>query len=490
MIKNRIFLLSFCLIALNLNARVNTDEIKNRPVPQWWQDSKFGIFIHWGLYSVPSFADRDYAEWYKGHMRGGKAKEFHERVYGKDFAYEDFAEMFKAEFFDPDDWAELFKQAGAKYVVLTAKHMEGFTLWQSDIANKLHGRKWNSVETGPERDIVGELSQAVKNKGLRMGLYFMLYEHMTQLYLENPELFIKEYSIPQFKDLYSTYQPSIVWVDGSWQHTTSEYQSYELLQWLLENMPHSHELVFNNRWGKDDYTTGHGTTEYTYMLNPESLPGAWEECRGIGASFGFNRNERFEDYNTSQELILILIDVVSNGGNLLLNVGPTSDGRIPVFMRERLLDIGKWLEINGEAIYGTTKNAVTTQWSEGKRIDINPRLLDEPITDGVAERMYILENFNILKLTVNPEEGQAVKEIMFTRKGNDVFAITPKFPSKQLEIRHVVPSSGTQVSLLGARGKLEWSYENSVLKITVPADLVLEMPFQHAWTFKITNVAD
>lgn len=464
------------------------EQLRNRPIPQWWQDAKFGIFIHWGVYSVPSFADRDYAEWYKEHkQRTGMSREFHNRVYGEEFDYLDFAEMFKAEFFDADDWAELFSQAGAKYVVLTAKHMEGFTLWPNAQASEMYGRPWNSVETGPRRDIVAELSESVKNKGMEMGLYYVMYEALNPLYLQDPEKFINQYSIPQFKELYSTYTPSIVWVDGSWQHTTSEYRSYELLQWLMKTMPDTTNLVYNNRWGKDDYEIGHATTEYTYMLDPSSLTRPWEECRGIGASFGFNRNERFEDYNTAQELILILADVVSHGGNLLLNIGPTCDGRIPIFMRERLLEIGKWLEINGEAIYGTTRHTVPTQWSKGKRIDINPALLDDPITDGIAERMYILENFDISRLTINPLPGQAVKEIMFTRKNNTVYAITPLFPRKELVVRHIKPSRNTKVTLLGTGRELKWKYRKGKMRITVPADLVLDISFQHAYVFRITE---
>jgi alpha-L-fucosidase len=224
------------------------------------------------------------------------------------------------------------------------------------------------------------------------------------------------------------------------------------------------------------------------MLEPESLTDAWEECRGIGESFGFNRNETLAEYSSSQELILMLVDVVSNGGNLLLNVGPTADGRIPIFMQERLLDIGNWLEINGEAIYGTTKYKVTTQWSEGQRRDIHPNDLAEPIVDGVAERKYILDNFNILKLTVNPEEGQAVKEIMFTRKVNTIYGIMPKFPRETLIIKHVKPTEKTEVILLGTEISLKWNYEDGIMYVDVPTNVVFDLPFQYAYTFKLTNM--
>lgn len=486
MIRKCMFLLIAVFIWSNSIAQ-DTVTLPDYKIPDWWKDAKFGIFIHWGVYSVPSFADHDYAEWYWEHKSKGKAKAFHEKVYGKDFDYYNFAPMFKAEFFEANQWAELFTKAGAKYVVLTAKHMEGFTLWKSEIANQLHGRKWNSVETGPKRDIVAELSEAIKNNNMKIGLYFILYEHTSPVYQNQPKEFIEKYSIPQFKDLFSKYTPSIVWTDGDWQHTAAEYHSLELINWLLGSLPNSDELVLNNRWGRDLKTIGHATTEYTYMLDPDKLPDAWEECRGIGKSFGFNRNETLSDYSSSQELLLMLIDIVSNGGNLLLNVGPTPDGRIPIFMQERLLDIGKWLEINGEAIYGTRKYRVTTQWSEGKRTDINPKNLAEPIVDAVAERKYILENLNILKLTVRPGKNQAVKEIMFTQKGSNVYAITPKFPREYLKIKHVKPTDRTEITLLGSDHHFKWKYEKEVLCIEVPSDILLDLPFQYAYTFKITN---
>jgi alpha-L-fucosidase len=488
--RNIIISLALIVSLSGAKAQTTYEDIKNHPVAQWWQDAKFGIFIHWGVYSVPSFADHDYAEWYWAHKGSGKAREFHQRVYGEDFEYYDFAEMFKAEFFDANQWAELFSKAGAKYVVLTAKHMEGFTLWPSKIANELHGRPWNSLETGPRRDIVRELSDAVVDQDMKMGLYFMLYEAMNPRYNENPQKFIEEYSIPQFKDLYRTYTPSIIWPDGSWQHNAAEYHSMELLRWLLDSMPNPTELVFNNRWGSDMYHVGHTTTEYTYMLDLGSLTGPWEECRGIGESFGYNRNETLNEYNTAQELILLLIDVVSNGGNLLLNVGPTADGRIPIFKQERLIEIGKWLDINGEAIYGTNRYKIPTQWSEGQRMDINPAHLDEPITDGIAERKYILENFNILRLTVKPLEGYAYKEVMFTQKDNTVYAITPTIPRNRLVIRDVVPGKNTKITLLGSDKPLKWRYRNNQLVVTVPAELALELPPQYAYTFKIEDIRE
>jgi alpha-L-fucosidase len=163
----------------------NWQSIDSRPVPTWFEDAKFGIFIHWGLYSVPAYSPtkRDkvgvyeqYAEWYWSRwLNPSKTQQFfidyHNRVYGKDFKYQNFANLFKAEMFNPDEWAERFKEAGAKYILLTSKHNEGFTLWPS-----AQSWNWNSVDVGPHRDLCGDLTKSVKASGLQMGFYYSLYE--------------------------------------------------------------------------------------------------------------------------------------------------------------------------------------------------------------------------------------------------------------------------------------------------------------------------
>nr|MDQ2730382.1 alpha-L-fucosidase [Armatimonadota bacterium] len=159
--------------------------LDSRPIPQWFKDAKFGIFIHWGLYSVPSWgAKGSYAEWYWNYMQdhNGPTWKFHQRVYGPNFKYEDFASQFHAELFDPQAWAEVLARSGARYVALTSKHHEGFALWPSAEATKTWGRPWNSVDTGPKRDLLGDLSVAVRARGLKMGIYYSLYEWYNPLY--------------------------------------------------------------------------------------------------------------------------------------------------------------------------------------------------------------------------------------------------------------------------------------------------------------------
>ena len=274
------------------------ESVDKRPTPAWFSDAKFGIFIHWGTYSVPAYAPvipgkLAYAEWYWHALTNGrtnpKADElekgtwaFHQRVYGSDFHYQNFATQFKAELFDPDHWAEVLAGSGAKYVVLTSKHHEGFALWPSKEASLTWGRPWNAVEIGPRRDLLGDLSEAVRRKGVRMGYYYSLYEWYNPLWLYNKPRYVQEHMFPQFKDLVTHYKPSIIFSDGEWEMTSAEWHSPELLAWLFNDSPVKDEVVINDRWGSDTRHKhgGYWTTEYTAGMSGSDH--AWEESRGMG----------------------------------------------------------------------------------------------------------------------------------------------------------------------------------------------------------------
>jgi alpha-L-fucosidase len=348
--------------------------LDSRPIPQWFKDAKFGIFIHWGVYSVPAWAPvgkeyatySKYSEWYWNRMvtdssKVGKAfRAFHNKTYGPNFAYQDFAPMFKAELFNPDQWADVFKDAGAQYVVLTSKHHDGFALWPS-----AQSWNWNAADVGPHRDLAGDLSAAVKAKGLHMGFYYSLYEWFNPLYKTNVGKYVNEHMIPQLKDLVTRYKPDIIWPDGEWEHPSDTWQSQQFLSWLYNESPVKNTVVVNDRWGKETRSKhgGYYTTEYDIVHNEDAsnkkFEHPWEECRGIGGSFGFNRNENLNDYQSSDALIQMLIQKVSRGGNLLLDIGPDADGTIPIIMQQRLADMGAWLKTNGEAIFGTTAGQPT-----------------------------------------------------------------------------------------------------------------------------------
>ncbi len=435
----------------------NWESLDSRPTPQWWQDAKLGIFIHWGIYSVPSFTrSTDYAEWYWNQLKSGHTEvtQFHNRVYGENFSYADFATLFKTELFNAGKWAELFKNAGAKYVVLTSKHHDGFALWPSKEANEAYARHWNSTSSGPQRDLLGELTNAVRDAGLKMGIYYSLYEWYNPLWLNDRELYVKEHMIPQFKDVVNNYQPSIIFSDGEWDMPDKNWKSEEILAWLYNESPSKEDVIVNDRWGKGvrHHHGGYYTTEYGSGMSDGSVP--WEESRGIGHSYGYNRNEDLSSYSSSQELILMLIDIVSRGGNFLLNVGPTADGRIPVIMQQRLMDMGQWLSVNGEAIYGTRPWENVCQWSAGT--------IDE------AKRGEYKTAYDVLKLTVDPDPGKAVKEVLFTTKGKTLYAICPVYPNQKLVLRDVQATAGTKVELLGTDKNLKWRNRGKDLIIEVP----------------------
>ncbi len=435
----------------------NWQSIDSRPVPEWFSNVKFGIFIHWGVYSVPSWAPADadigvyakYAEWYWWRFTHPEDKagklflEYHNKTYGPDFKYQDFAGSFKAEHFNPAQWADVFKKAGAKYVVLTSKHHEGFTLWPS-----AESWNWNSVDIGPHRDLCGDLSKAVKETGLHMGFYYSLYEWFNPTYKSNLANYVDHHMIPQMKDLVTRYEPDIVWTDGEWDHPSEKWKSTEFLAWLYNESAVKDRVVVNDRWGKETRSVHGGiyTTEYDLVHDKTGIgeiARPWEECRGIGTSFGYNRIEDLDNYMTSDALVDLLVNKVAAGGNLLLDIGPTADGLIPVVMQERLLDMGKWLSLNGEAIYDTRK------W-EGTRLNTE------------------------------------LKDVFFTKKANNLYVICTEFPEKPVTVNGIAKAA--KVSLIGYSGAVKSSVSAGKLTISVPIVTPATNPCDFAWVFKVEGI--
>jgi alpha-L-fucosidase len=474
-----VFLLQVQFAAGQQRYQPNWESIDARPTPQWFTDVKFGVFICWGLYSVPAWTPvGHYAEWYQYWLREksfeAKVYDFHVRTYGKDFKFKDFAPMFKAELWDPDQWAELIEKAGAKYIVLTTKHHSGYTLWPSRQAEQAYGENYNPVKVGPKRDLVGDLAAAVRKKNIKVGLYYSLYEWYHPLWKSDRQRFVEEHMFPQFKDLVTRYRPDIVWADGEWEMEWEKWRSPELLAWLFNNAPNEKDLVINDRWGKG-IRHKHGgfyTTEYGSGMDDDTHP--WEENRGMGFSYGYNRAENYQDYRSAQELILMLIDVVSHGGNLCLDIGPRADGTIPVIMQERLLQIGAWLNMYGEAIYGTRMWKVPCQWSAGS----------VPKT----ERKEYMSKFNILEQTIAPPEGQACKEVLFTFKNKNLYAITPRWPGKELILKDITPGSNTEIIFLETKEKLTFKTARDNLIIDIPEFDTNKIKSRYAYVFRISDI--
>lgn len=480
-----IFIFSISMIAQAQTQYEPTwESIDSRPVPEWFGQAKFGIFIHWGPYSVPAWTPKGtYSEWYQywlqnktlfgnGNFKGDEVVNFHEKTYGKEFSYYQFGELFKADLYDPDRWADLFKKSGAKYVVLTSKHHDGYTLWPNEQAND-RGFKWNSLDVGPKKDLVGLLSASVKDAGLKMGLYYSLYEWYHPWWKNDKERFVDEHFLPQIKDLVTKYKPDVLWADGEWDMEAEKWKSKEFLAWLFNESSVKHSIVINDRWGKGvrKHHGGYFTTEYEAETSEFQKP--WEECRGMGFSFGYNQNEDSEDYNSPKALILMLTNIVSTGGNLLLDIGPDSRGRIPVIMQERLLQMGGWLEINGEAIYNTNPWKDSFQWSEGEQ--------------NYKPKQHYLGGDFILKQTVDPEPGYAVKELFFTQNKDAYFAISPKWPNEHVIIDNLKLEKNKKITMLGLEEPLSWKQkgENILIEMPVFDPNKIKGAANYAYVFKI-----
>ncbi|XP_063986520.1 alpha-L-fucosidase-like [Diachasmimorpha longicaudata] len=342
------------------------DSLDSRKLPSWFDDVKIGIFIHWGVFSVPSFG----SEWFWTNWKGGSVtiRDFMKKNYKPGFSYQDFARDFTAEFYNATEWADLFEASGAKYVVLTSKHHEGYTLWPSK-----YSFSWNAMDVGPHRDLVGELADAVRRKkDIHFGLYHSLFEWYNPLYLIDKannfssDIFIQSKVLPEMYELVEKYRPDIIWSDGDWEATEIYWKSKEFLVWLFNESPVKDSVLVNDRWGIGTSCKHGSYYNCADRYNPgKLLSHKWENAMTIDKkSWGYRRNAPLEDYHTTRGLVAELVSTVSCGGNILINVGPTKDGIIPPIFQDRLKALGRWLKINGEAIYQsrpwTTQNDTIT----------------------------------------------------------------------------------------------------------------------------------
>ncbi|MGP5625378.1 alpha-L-fucosidase [Brachybacterium alimentarium] len=341
-------------------------------VPDWYRDAKLGVFVHWGLYSVPAWADvldrhdvtaenayarHQYAEWYANTVRieGSPTRERHERLYGVGHSYEDFA----------DDWdpaadavpgiVDLARRAGARYVVPTTKHHDGFCLWDSATT------PFTAAHRGPGRDLIAQFSAAVREAGLRLGLYYSGAHdwHASEFppLTSNDELFALRrndeafagFAASQLRELISRFAPDVLWNDIDWPDA-GKYAGPDSLQELfrgyLDAVP---DGLVNDRWG----VPAHGVLTREYQDIGIVQDEVFESTRGLGLSFGCNADESTDHALDGTALIRLLVDVVSKNGNLLINVGPRADGSIPELQARALEELGEWLRRHGTAVYGT-----------------------------------------------------------------------------------------------------------------------------------------
>jgi len=421
------------------------ESLNQHPLPQWFDDAKLGIFIHWGLYSVPGWAPLEkvdftkpdflkfnpYAEWYYNTVRidGSPTQAYNREHYGADHDYYSFTETFNSESkrWNPDIWAKVFKDAGAKYVVLTTKHHEGFTLWPSSTPNP----KLPPARQHASRDIVGDLTSSVRKQGLKMGLYYSGGLDWTFVPgpIAGPTDFERakpqseaygKYADAHYRELIERYHPSVLWNDIDYPKSG---HPMELQAEYYNAVP---DGIVDDRFGikHSDYTT----PEYSTLkdINPKK----WEECRGLGQSFGYNRGEGEAQTIAPDKLIYLLVDIVSKNGNLLLDVGPEADGTIPAVQLDRLKALGAWLGQNGDAIYGTHP------WTraEGKT------------SDGV--------------------------DVRFTQKSSTLYVtLMGEVKGPAVTVTSIKLKPGTKVRLLGYAKPLQWSQVGEDAKVMLPSSL-------------------
>ncbi|OQB36359.1 MAG: Alpha-L-fucosidase [Candidatus Hydrogenedentes bacterium ADurb.Bin179] len=452
------------------------ESLQQYEVPRWYLDAKFGIFIHWGVYAVPAFGN----EWYPRNMyrEGSHEYQHHVETYGPQaqFGYKDFIPLFKGENYNPKEWAALFKQAGARYVVPVAEHHDGFQLYDSQIG------EYNSVKMGPKRDIVGELAAAVRDEGLIVGVSSHRAEHWwffdggmqfdsdvragTWNALYGPaqpekgappdKAFLEDW-LARCKELVDKYQPQVFWFDWwieqpvfePYRQQFAAYYYNRGLEWDKGVVINYKNASFPDKAAVLDVERG--TLDHTRDQ-------FWQTDTSASIrSWGYIENDTFR---SPTSLIHELVDIVSKNGCLLLNIGPHPDGAIPEEAQKILREIGRWLKINGEAIYDTRP---WTKFGEGPTQSASGSFSDHKEAPLTAE------------------------DIRFTRKGNVLYAVVMDWPKERFRVvslgKNISPDINiTSVSLLGSQEPLTWRMGANGLEAEVPE----RKPCKHAYTLKIT----
>lgn len=449
------------------------DSLNNYKLADWYRNAKFGIFIHWGVYSVPAFAN----EWYPRNMyiQGSPEFEHHKKTYGehKDFGYKDFIPMFKAEKFNPDEWADLFKEAGARYVIPVAEHHDGFQMYRSDLS------RYNAYEMGPKRDILGELKEAFEKRNLIFGAsshrvehaFFMGHGRKFDSDIKEPltlgDFYWPAMPEPGLHDLFSPappkeflddwllrtceivdrYQPRIVYFDWWIQHYSMKpylkkfaaYYYNRAAEWGID-------VAINYK--HDAFMFGSAVVDIERGQFADAKPYFWQTDTSVARnSWCYTENN---DYKSAGEIICDLVDVVSKNGTMLLNIGPKADGTIPDEDINILLEIGRWLKVNGEAIYNSKVWRVA---EEGPT-----KIKEGQFTDGKTK-------------VFTPED------IRFTVNGSSIYATVLSYPEDgRVLIKSLAERDASSLphfngiikdlSVLGFDEKPVWERKNDALYIT------------------------
>jgi len=467
--------------------RADWESLQKYEVPEWYKDAKFGIFIHWGAYSVPAFGN----EWYPRNMYvpGSPEYKHHVATYGPQdkFGYKDFLPMFKAEHFDPAAWAELFKKSGAKYVVPVAEHHDGFAMYDSGLSD------WTAVKMGPHRDTTGELGKAVRAVGLHFGVSSHRVEH--NFFLGVGRSVPSDVNDPQYAAFYG---PAHNWLSAPWGVPLNDDFTYVSSEWADDWLARGGELVekyhpdivyfdwwigqasirpnlakfaafyYNSSLKYGDHVGVINYKDYAMQENSGVLdlergqlgdirPLYWQTDTSVSnKSWGYIKDDTFK---SPEFVVHQLIDIVSKNGNLLLNIGPRSDGTIPEEAQQVLLDVGAWLTVNGEAIYGTRPWRI---YGEG------PTKVAAGSFHDTDTTRYTAEDFR------------------FTTKGNVLYAIGLDWPTNgEAVIRSLTSTVGTEhvqsVTLLGSDAKLQFDQRADGLHVRIP----VQAPAKYAYALRI-----
>lgn len=410
---------------------------------QWWRDATFGMFIHWGAYAVP-------AGEYQGKVVKGISEWIMHTANIPIPEYEGYVKQFNPQQFNAFEWVRIAKNAGVKYIVITSKHHDGFGLWDSKVTN------YDIMDFSPfKRDILKELSDACKAEGVKLCFYHSImdwhqpdaeskkdYKHQNT---PNPDWakYRETYLKPQLKELIEKYDPAVLWFDGEWIPEWTEEQGKDLYNWLRSMKP---DLIINNRVGKgrqgmqgmNAYANAagdFGTPEQEILEGTSEID--WESCMTMNDSWGYKRSD--SNWKSSKMLIHNLIDIAAKGGNYLLNVGPDATGKIPQESVERLGEMGKWLKVNGEAIYGTR-----------------------------ARKQY--------------KEGD---DIRFTESADGLFTyvIITSHKDYVVALSSIKPAPGSKINMLGVKPPMQWKEVDGKIQIHLP----LKLPNEYGWVLRVKN---
>jgi alpha-L-fucosidase len=419
-------------------------------LPSWIEEGKFGIFIHFGLYSVPAYHN----EWYQKHMYGNAGvRNWHIEKFGPldKFGYKDFIPMFTLPKFDPHEWAEVFEASGARWVMPSAEHHDGYSLWDSEV------NQFNSVKTGPKRDIIAELGEAVRAEGLRYGVTNHTIEHYdfieaskipgdmkTDLKDEgyedfywtthNDERMVEHLAVWLRKniELIDKYHPSILWFDNGVSHRVFDPLKLKVLAYYYNRA---------QEWGEQVTVTGKGTAfiagdlqdfETTGRMPRQMTDFTWLDHDNLAETWGYTEGSRAK---SARAIVNTLVECVCRNGVYVVNVSPKGDGSIPNDQIASLRGIGQWLAVNGEAIYGS-------------------------------------------RVWIKSGEG----DIRFTTNDGNLYAIFMKWPEGSAGVVKSLPADGpagnpTAAALLGSDGAVTFEQTAEGLKLSLPAEAPGEGPY-------------